>query len=496
MAARRHATHRARRRRRFRSRSLRLACRRGCWRVAGRRRNGRGVRRRQPGDAARVRDARRRPVAARFRLPGRRLPLREGGRTRLSLPGQRRAREVDPHSPFALAGFDAYAAFPLNDSQGRPLGVLAALDRVPIAFGDAEHAEVVLKVVAGRLAAELERHQAMEDLRRTAVAVSSARPESVFADLAAALAAILHVDCAHIGHHRADDPGHLTTLALHRDGELLPQPALRAGHVALLDGAGLRIPSHRTRRRAALPGRPGPARQKPGELRRPSAGGTGRHAAGRDRDRFAQAPDARRTRRGGAEDLRRSCRGRGRAPGGPGRVAPLGSELPRHLRSGARLDLRARLGDIRLPGSQPDSRGDPRLHARGPPHHRAHQTDVRRSALRHGACRRAHAAGQTRPLRAVRMAGKAEGRPPAVAGGTPQAGGDRRRAANPGLHPGHHRAQSGRGAAARTRGAVRRSSTRRQRADALEQPARTGRRQPGAQAHLRLRTRRRRRTRL
>ena len=148
--------------------------------------------------------------------------------------------QVDPHSPFALAGFDAYAAFPLNDSQGRPLGVLAALDRVPIAFGDAEHAEVVLKVVAGRLAAELERHQAMEDLRRTAVAVSSARPESVFADLAAALAAILHVDCAHIGHHRADDPGHLTTLALHRDGELLPslRYALATSPCSMVLGCG------------------------------------------------------------------------------------------------------------------------------------------------------------------------------------------------------------------------------------------------------------------
>ena len=130
--------------------------------------------------------------------------------------------QVDPRSLFARAGYDAYAAFPLNDSQGRPLGVLAALDRVPIANGDAEHAEVVLKVVAGRLAAELERQQAMEDLRRTAIAVSSARSESVFADLAAALVAILRVDCAYIAHHRANDPGQLTTLALHRDGALLP----------------------------------------------------------------------------------------------------------------------------------------------------------------------------------------------------------------------------------------------------------------------------------
>jgi PAS domain S-box-containing protein len=75
--------------------------------------------------------------------------------------------EVDPRSPFALAGFDAYAAFPLNDDQGRPLGVLAALDREPIAHGDAEHAEAVLKVVAVRAAAEIERTRALEALRRS-----------------------------------------------------------------------------------------------------------------------------------------------------------------------------------------------------------------------------------------------------------------------------------------------------------------------------------------
>jgi DNA-binding transcriptional ArsR family regulator len=78
------------------------------------------------------------------------------GREYLYRAGGVRA-EVDPQSPFARAGFDAYAAFPLNDDQGRPLGVLAALDREPIAHGDAEHAEAVLKVVAVRASAEIER---------------------------------------------------------------------------------------------------------------------------------------------------------------------------------------------------------------------------------------------------------------------------------------------------------------------------------------------------
>jgi PAS domain-containing protein len=75
--------------------------------------------------------------------------------------------QLDPHDAFAAAGLDAFAAFPLTDSAGTPLGVLAALDRQPIARGDAEHAETMLKVVAGRLVAELERRAATEALRQS-----------------------------------------------------------------------------------------------------------------------------------------------------------------------------------------------------------------------------------------------------------------------------------------------------------------------------------------
>jgi PAS domain S-box-containing protein len=75
--------------------------------------------------------------------------------------------EIDPAAPLARLGLDAYAAFPLNDSRGAPLGVLAALDRTPIAGGDAAHAEVMLKVVAVRAGAEIERLRALEALRRS-----------------------------------------------------------------------------------------------------------------------------------------------------------------------------------------------------------------------------------------------------------------------------------------------------------------------------------------
>ena len=42
------------------------------------------------------------------------------------------AAEFAPGSIFGVKGMDAYAAFPLVDSAGAPLGVLAAMDRRPI----------------------------------------------------------------------------------------------------------------------------------------------------------------------------------------------------------------------------------------------------------------------------------------------------------------------------------------------------------------------------
>ena len=41
--------------------------------------------------------------------------------------------EFPPGTIFGAKGMDAYAAFPLNDSAGTPLGLLAAMDRRPIA---------------------------------------------------------------------------------------------------------------------------------------------------------------------------------------------------------------------------------------------------------------------------------------------------------------------------------------------------------------------------
>ena len=83
------------------------------------------------------------------------------------------AAEFTPGTMFAAKGMDSYAAFPLNDSDGTPLGLLVAMDRKPIA--DATLAEALLKIFAGRIVAEIERSRADEALRAAALAVSGAQ---------------------------------------------------------------------------------------------------------------------------------------------------------------------------------------------------------------------------------------------------------------------------------------------------------------------------------
>ena len=129
--------------------------------------------------------------------------------------------EIDPSSVFAEARLDSYAAFPLNDTHGTPLGVLAVMDRRPLAGGDAAHAEVMLKVVAGRLGSELERRHTLEVMQQAALAVSAAQGTSVFDELVRMLAALLRLEFAFVARHDAGDPGMLELLALHADGRIL-----------------------------------------------------------------------------------------------------------------------------------------------------------------------------------------------------------------------------------------------------------------------------------
>jgi PAS domain S-box-containing protein len=126
------------------------------------------------------------------------------------------ATEFQASSLFAAKGMDSYAAFPLCDSHGDRLGLLAAMDRAPLA--DVALAEAVLKIIGSRIAAELERSTTEGVLRAAALAVSGALGSAVFAELARSLAEILHVDIAFIARPDDVEPGTMKVLAMQFDG--------------------------------------------------------------------------------------------------------------------------------------------------------------------------------------------------------------------------------------------------------------------------------------
>lgn len=65
-------------------------------------------------------------------------------------------RELFPQDRmFARLGIESYAAYPLSDSAGRPLGLIAALSRRPL--DNTDLVESMLKIFAARAAAELDR---------------------------------------------------------------------------------------------------------------------------------------------------------------------------------------------------------------------------------------------------------------------------------------------------------------------------------------------------
>ncbi len=77
------------------------------------------------------------------------------------------AREVQRLFPndrmLVEMGIESYIGSPLFDSAGKPLGILVLLDNKPLA--NPEHAEAILKICAGRAAAELERRHQESALR-------------------------------------------------------------------------------------------------------------------------------------------------------------------------------------------------------------------------------------------------------------------------------------------------------------------------------------------
>ena len=63
---------------------------------------------------------------------------------------------------FAEKRMDSYAALPLNDASGRPLGLIAVMDRAPL--GEPALFEAMLKIFATRAIAEIERRRAVQAL--------------------------------------------------------------------------------------------------------------------------------------------------------------------------------------------------------------------------------------------------------------------------------------------------------------------------------------------
>ncbi len=91
-------------------------------------------------------------------------------------------RETFPEDrDFAELGLESYAGFPLSDSSGKPIGLIAVASRRPMV--NAEFVESILKIFAVRAAAELERQRADEVLRLSEAsyrAIFEASEDAVF----------------------------------------------------------------------------------------------------------------------------------------------------------------------------------------------------------------------------------------------------------------------------------------------------------------------------
>jgi len=127
--------------------------------------------------------------------------------------------QFPPSSLFGAKGMDSYAAWPMNDSQGLPLGMLVAMSRTPIE--DAELAEALLRIFAARITAEIERQRADDVLRGAALAVSTATGEAVLPHLADYLAATLRVEISMISLFDEDMPSVLSPVTMRVDGNAI-----------------------------------------------------------------------------------------------------------------------------------------------------------------------------------------------------------------------------------------------------------------------------------
>jgi PAS domain S-box-containing protein len=90
-------------------------------------------------------------------------------------------REFSPDTIFGAKGMDCYAAYPLNDAKGAPLGLIVAMNRTPL--HDAHLAEAILKIFAVRAVAEIERDRSVLALRTSEAsyrAIFEAAEDAIF----------------------------------------------------------------------------------------------------------------------------------------------------------------------------------------------------------------------------------------------------------------------------------------------------------------------------
>ena len=129
--------------------------------------------------------------------------------------------QLQPGTLFASEGMDALATMPVTDHGGEPLGLLLAMQRTPMRARDMAVLEIMLKLVATRAAAEIERARTDDTLRAVALAVSASRHGSVFDELVRLLATILHVDVAFIAQHEPEAAEGMRMLAMYCGGKVL-----------------------------------------------------------------------------------------------------------------------------------------------------------------------------------------------------------------------------------------------------------------------------------
>ncbi len=132
------------------------------------------------------------------------------------------ARDVAVRFPddllLAELGAESYVGVPLQDASGRPLGLIATLDRRP--RDDGEQVSRVLERFRDRVAANLESRRALQELQVIHETISAPSSSDTFRAVVRSLARAMHVKVALVAERLPQPGGRVRTLAVCRDGEI------------------------------------------------------------------------------------------------------------------------------------------------------------------------------------------------------------------------------------------------------------------------------------